>query len=312
LQKLFNSVKIFTVCKPEIGSGHLIRSLLIKDALKPLVDNVSILGEFNNVPKHITNIQNINFKDLRDFDFSNDDFIIIDTYIGRKYFNEIDVKKFLIHDSGVDENIVESTKIDFNLTSDGQLDSVENIQGYKYFPISYTSRPEFKSKNIATDISSKKVLISLGGVSDESLVDIKKISDSIYKNNYEIYIADPSKSLSKRRDLKNYQFIHGKYLSEILNDQLFKFAIVGGGISKFVTISSGLPCIYIPRNNLESIHLQNIEKFNLGYVLNNKKNIDQGVNYIEERHQEVSRKSWLEIDGQGQERLQKAIIDRLN
>ncbi len=312
MQKLFNSVKIFTVCKPEIGSGHLIRSLLIKDALKPLVENVSILGEFDNVPKHITNIQNINFKDLSGFDFANDDFIIIDTYIGRKYFNEIDIKKFLIHDSGVDENIVESIKIDFNLTSDEQLDSIENIQGYKYFPISFASKPEFKSKNIVTDITSKKVLISLGGVSDESLVDIKKISDSIYKNNYEIYIADPSKSLSKRRDLKNYQFIHGKYLSEILNEQLFKFAVMGGGISKFVTISSGLPCIYIPRNDLESIHLQNIEKLNLGYVLNNKKNIDQGVNYIEERHQEVSQKSWFEIDGQGQKKLQKAIIDRLN
>ena len=109
-----------------------------------------------------------------------------------------------------------------------------------------------------------------------------------------------------------YQFIHGKYLSEILNDHFFKFAIVGGGISKFVTLSSGLPCIYIPRNSLEKIHLQNIEKFNLGFVLNNEKTLDQGINFIEEHHEEISQKSWLEIDGQGQERLQKAIIEKLD
>ena len=312
MQKLFNSVKIFTVCKPEIGSGHLIRSLLIKDALNSLVDNIDILGEFNNVPKHITDIKDIDFNNLNDLNFKNDDFIIIDTYIGRKYFNEINVKKFLIHDLGVDENIIESIKIDFNLTNDEQLTSIENIQGYKYFPISFKSKPEFKSKNIATDISSKKVLISLGGVSDESLVDIKKIADLVYKNNYEIYIADPSRRLSRRKDLSNYKFIHGRYLSEILNDHFFKFAIVGGGISKFVTLSSGLPCIYIPRNSLEKIHLQNIEKFNLGFVLNNEKTLDQGINFIEEHHEEISQKSWLEIDGRGQERLQKAIIEKLD
>ena len=119
---------------------------MIKDALNSLVDNIDILGEFNNVPKHITDIKDIDFNNLNDLNFKNDDFIIIDTYIGRKYFNEINVKKFLIHDLGVDENIIESTKIDFNLTNDEQLTSIENIQGYKYFPISFKSKPEFKSK----------------------------------------------------------------------------------------------------------------------------------------------------------------------
>lgn len=312
MQKVFKNVKIFTVCKPEIGSGHLIRSLLIKDALKESAEDVKIYGEFVKVPTHIKNIENFEFKNLNEFDFTNDDFIIIDTYIGRSYFNDLNVKKFLMHDSGINDKISDSIKIDMNFTSDNTIDPNKSIQGYKYFPIGLSSKPEFKSKKVVSSKSSKKILISLGGVSDRSLIDIKKVASLIDVNNFEIYIADPSKKLSKLNDLKEYNFIHGKFLSDILTNHLFKFAILGGGISKFITISSGLPCIYIPRNELEKIHLQNIRNLNLGYVVNSLNEIPYGINYIEENYELISKKSWDAIDGSGPKRFLKAIERRLN
>ncbi len=311
MQKAFNQVKIFTVCKPEIGSGHLIRSLLIKDALSSLVNKIDIYGEFEKVPSHIEDINNIEFEQLNNFDFSNDDFVIIDTYIKRDLFNYIDVKKFLIHDAGVEIPLVNATKIDFNLTSDSSIEIKNNIQGYEYFPIGFDSKPEFKSKKNIGDQMSNKVLISLGGVSDESLVDLKNIADAIKRNKYEVFIADPSKKLSKRTDLKDYNFIHGKFLSDILNEHEFKFAIMGGGISKFVTISSGMPCIYIPRNSLENIHLKNIEILNLGFVLGEGRTIEDGIFYIENNYEAISTTSRQTIDGYGPNRLQTAMTEIL-
>lgn len=312
MQKPFNQVKIFTVCKPEIGSGHLIRSLLIKDALNSMANKIDIYGEFEKVPNHIKDINNIEFEQLNKFNFSNEDFIVIDTYIKRELFNSIDVKKFLIHDAGVDKPISNVIKIDFNLTSDSSIDKNNNIQGYEYFPIGFDSKPEFKSKENISNQISNKVLISLGGVSDESLVDLKKIADTVYRHNYEVFIADPSKKLSLRNDLKDYTFIHGKFLSNILNQYKFKFAIMGGGISKFVTISSGIPCIYIPRNKLENIHLNNIEILNLGFVLDKNKTIEDGMNYIENNYSIISNTSRQVIDGHGPKRLENAIMKFLN
>lgn len=122
MQKVFKNVKIFTVCKPEIGSGHLIRSLLIKNALENFVKDVKIYGEFVKVPSHINNIEHIEFKNLNKFDFKNDDFIIIDTYIGRNYFNNLNVKKFIMHDLGINDDINNAIKIDMNFTSDKEID----------------------------------------------------------------------------------------------------------------------------------------------------------------------------------------------
>ena len=111
------------------------------------------------------------------------------------------------------------------------------------------------------------------------------------------------KKLSKLKDLQEYNFIHGKYLSDILKNHLFKFAILGGGISKFITISSGLPCIYIARNELEKIHLQNIRNLNLGYVVNSLEEITHGMRYIEENYELICKTSWDAIDGRGPNRF---------
>lgn len=73
-----------------------------------------------------------------------------------------------------------------------------------------------------------------------------------------------------------------------------------------------MPCIYIARNELEKIHLQNIRNLNLGYVVNSLEEITHGMGYIEENYELICKTSWDAIDGSGPNRFLKALEQKLN
>ena len=159
-----------------------------------------------------------------------------------------------------------------------------------------------KEKNF--NINSNNILISIGGVSDDKLINIDNLLKQVSKFG-KIFLMDP---LSKLKDYESSKIkvIQNKSLSSIMNNEEFKFGIFAGGTSKYIASAFCLPSFFIGRNELERILISEFEKDNLSINLENEmKNLNS--KNLEEQLFECHKKMSELIDDDNSNRINEAI-----
>ncbi len=263
----------FTRSSLEIGNGHLVRMSQFISCLDTNDLNIDFYCEYEQTPKWFSNVEHtkVAAKDFFEKDLSKYDLIIYDSYLNREKLKLIKNNILLIDDFayhgqyGFVKNI-----FDYNYgTSKNKYTNKNLFLGTKYFPIGKKTYPEFiERKNF--NINSNNILVSIGGVSDDKLINIDNLLNQISKFG-KIFLMDP---LSKLKDYESSKIkvVQNKSLSSIMNNEDFKFGIFAGGTSKYIASAFCLPSFFIGRNELENILINQFEKDNLSINLKNEIN----------------------------------------
>tara|TARA_B100001121_G_scaffold310615_1_gene343190 strand:+ start:4854 stop:5774 length:921 start_codon:yes stop_codon:yes gene_type:complete len=297
----------FTRSSLEIGNGHLVRMSQLISCLNTTDINVDFYCEYEQTPKWFLSVEHTKLaaKDFFEKDLSNYDLIIYDSYLDREKLKLIKNNILLIDDFayhgqfGFVKNI-----LDYNYGTNKEKYTNKNLfLGAKYFPIGEETYPEYiERKNF--NINSNNILISIGGVSDDKLINIDNLLKQVSKFG-KIFLMDP---LSK---LKNYEsskikVVQNKSLSSIMNKEEFKFGIFAGGTSKYIASAFCLPSFFIGRNELERILINEFEKDNLSINLKNEmKNFD--TKNLDEKLFECNKKMNELLDDNNSTRINEAI-----
>ena len=109
----------------------------------------------------------------------------------------------------------------------------------------------------------KNIIISSGGVSDTSLLNLSNLIDKTSKFG-DIYLMDPLSKL-KSFESSKVKVIQNESLSRIMNNLEFKFGIFAGGTSKYIAAAYSLPSLLIPRNDIEELLIEKFLEDNLSF-----------------------------------------------
>lgn len=254
----------FSESDASTGLGHLVRTSQVISCLNVEHFSVDFYCDYENIPKWFSSIDH-NRLDIESFfnlDFDCYDLLIYDSYKNRNRLSEIRIKKLVIDDFNFykTEEFVDVI-LDWNLGSGAEYYSNSNIiSGTNYFPIGENTFPEY-IKNNSWSKKSKNILASFGGVSDDSLIDIKKFIDLGLKFG-DVYLMDPVSKLNNFKKDRVF-LIQNTSLSEVLSKNEFLFGIIAGGTTKYILGAYGIPSLLISRNKLEGIAVDNFMKSNL-------------------------------------------------
>jgi len=292
---LLINVAAVTVSGPDIGMGHLIRTIQLLSLLDKEKFKYEIVGENYSLPTWIHRF-NHKFTKLRDIDISSlnkFDLVIFDSYLQRDILDNVSTKTLLIDDF----NYLGDTKVDMILdynygsSSDLYQDDLEVFVSPDYFPISYNTIPEYYNMTNTCFNIDGDILLSFGGVSDKKLIDIKK-QINFYKRFGDIILMDP---LSKLNEFKPYvkDLIQNQSLSDIFSTRKIKFSKVAGGTSKYICLAYNIPIIYVHRNDLEKYSIDKLKQNNLCLEekdledLHNQDLINQKLIYLNNKYSEL-------------------------
>ena len=297
----------FTRSSLEIGNGHLVRMSQFISCLNTTDINVDFYCEYDQTPEWFSNVEHtkIAAKDFFEKDLSNYDLIIYDSYLDREKLKLIKNDILLIDDFAY-HGKYEFVKniLDYNYGTNKEKYINKNLfLGTKYFPIGIETYPEcIERKNF--NINSNNILISIGGVSDQKLINIDNLLKQISKFG-KIFLMDP---LSKLKDYQSSKIkvVQNKSLSSIMNNEDFKFGIFAGGTSKYIASAFCLPSFFIGRNELELLLIKQFEKDNLSINLRNQMKIFNSKN-LEERLFECHKNMNELIDDNNSNRINEAI-----
>ena len=297
----------FTRSSLEIGNGHLVRMSQLISCLDTTDINVDFYCEYEQTPQWFLNVEHtkLSAKDFFEKDLSNYDLIIYDSYLDREKLKLIKNNILLIDDFAYHgQNEFVKNIFDYNYGTNKEKYINKNLfLGAKYFPIGIRTYPEYiERKNF--NINSNNILISIGGVSDDKLVNIDNLLKQVSKFG-KIFLMDP---LSKLKDYESSKIkvVQNKSLSSIMNNEEFKFGIFAGGTSKYIASAFCLPSFFIGRNELERILISEFEKDNLSINLENEmKNLNS--KNLEEQLFECHKKMSELIDDDNSNRINEAI-----
>ena len=259
------NIAAVTVSSPEIGMGHLTRSVQLLSLLDESIFNYEIIGENYSLPSWINNFKHT-FTKLNNIDISSlnkFDIVIFDSYIHRDILENITSKIILIDDF----NHLGSTKadivIDYNYGSSEDLypEDVELLLSPDYFPISENTFPEYYKDSPSKFDKDGEILLSFGGVSDKKLIDIKE-QIQFYEKFGDIILMDP---LGKLNEFKPYvkNLIQYQSLSDVFSSRKIKFCKIAGGTSKYIAMAYKIPIIYVYRNDLEKFLIDKFKQNDL-------------------------------------------------
>ena len=247
-----------------IGSGHLVRTIQLLSCLDEQLFKIDFYCNYDEAPQWLNEVDHklIEREKFFELDMEDFDLLIFDSYENRDILEKVTIKTLLIDDfcflgNGNKAQII----LDFNYqTSERFYDKSKTLLGTSFFPIGKNTFPEFCGES-AWSPKSKKILISAGGVSDKSLLDIDYLIElaSLYG---EIILMDPLSKLDKFTG-KNIEIIKNESLSNVLSKEKFLFGIIAGGTSKYIAAAYSLPSLLIPRNDIEEFLIEKFLEDNL-------------------------------------------------
>lgn len=262
-----------------IGSGHLVRTIQLLSCLDEKLFNIDFYCNYEEAPQWLDEVDHklIEREQFFKLDMEDFDLLIFDSYENRDILETVSIKTLLIDDFCFlgNENRAQII-LDFNYqTSKRFYDKSKTLLGTSFFPIGRNTFPEFIGES-SWNPNSKKILVSLGGVSDKSLLDIDYLIElaSLYG---EVILMDPLSKLGKFIG-KNIRIIKNESLSNILSKEKFLFGIIAGGTSKYIGAAYSLPSLLIPRNDIEELLIEKFLEDNLSF------NMDFLVDRPQEKH----------------------------
>ncbi len=302
-------VVAFAEASSTIGSGHLVRTSQLLSCLDTKKFEIEFYCNYEQMPEWLNKIKHkkIDSDTFFKLDLEDYDLLIFDSYKNREKLESIDKNVLLLDDySFMDSKYIPNIILDYNYqTSEKFYKNQKLLLDTKYFPIGKDTFPEFLGKP-SWNKNSKKILISLGGVSDQNLLDIDYFLDLGLKFG-EVYLMDPLSRLDKYKN-NNIKLVQNKSLSYILNEKEFKLGIVAGGTSKYIAASYSLPCLLVPRNKLEGILIEKFIENNLSFTESLlTDNFDD--NYLISTLSKISNNLKKLIDVDNVNRLNKALLD---
>ena len=286
------NVAAVTISGPEVGMGHLTRTVQLLSLLDEKVFNYEIIGENYSLPSWIDKFKHT-FTKLKDIDIAylnKFDLVIFDSYLHRDILENITTKTILIDDFNHLEDTNVDIIIDYNYGSSADLyhKDLDILIGSDYFPTSQKTFPEYYQNGLGKFDVDGEILLSFGGVSDKKLVNIEE-QITFYEKFGDIILMDP---FGKTNEFQPYvkNLIQKQSLSDVFSSKKIKFCKIAGGTSKYIAMAYKIPIVYVYRNELEKYlidkFLQNglclLEKdldetFNKGLL--NKKLIELNVKY---------------------------------
>ena len=278
----------FTNSNLKIGNGHLVRLSQILSCLDKSYFEIDFYCDYDITPSWFNQIEHIK-TDVENFfriDFSKYDIVLYDSYLNRERLKDIGTKTLLVDYIGFHgHEVFANTILDYNYgTKESNYKNKQLFLGPKYFPIGKKTYPEF-IENSSFNVESKNIIISSGGVSDTSLLNLSNLIDKTSKFG-DIYLMDPLSKL-KSFESSKVKVIQNESLSRIMNDLELKFGIFAGGTSKYISAAFSVPSFFIGRNKLESDLIIYFEKDNLSLnidsLLNTKlNNLDNNLISVSE------------------------------
>ena len=259
------SVAGITISSPDIGMGHLVRTTQLLTSLDPRYFKFKIFGQIESIPSWLDNFdyEIINFEKIDLNIINNYDLVVFDSYWNRNLLNKISTKKLIIDDLNYLGESNSDIILDYNFGSKKTLYDENKLLlvGPEFFPISNNSFPEFIKKKEYIYNDSYPILLSFGGVSDESLIDIKK-EVKFFNNFGDVYLMDPLNKLEKYENKVKKRIIN-KSLSEVFSSENIKFCKVAGGTSKYIALAHKIPFLYVYRNDVEKLLIDKMLNHNL-------------------------------------------------
>ena len=257
-------IAAFTKSNLEIGNGHLVRLSQILSCLDNNYLDIDFYCDYKVAPSWFNEIRHIqiSIEDFFKLNFKEYDLILYDSYLRREELKTIKSDILLIDDVAFHGNNKFAKYIlDYNYgTTESNYTNQKLFLGPKYFPIGKKTYPEFID-NSSFNVESKNIIISSGGVSDTSLLNLSNLIDKTSKFG-DIYLMDPLSKL-KSFESSKVKVIQNESLSRIMNNLEFKFGIFAGGTSKYISAAFSVPSFFIGRNKLESDLIMYFEKDNL-------------------------------------------------
>ena len=293
--------------------GHLVRTTQLLTSLDPRYFKFKIFGQIDSTPSWLDNFdyEKINFEKIDLNIINNFDLVVFDSYWNRNLLNKISTKKLIIDDLNYlgesDADII----LDYNFGSKKVLYNKNKLLlvGPDFFPISKKSFPEFITNKEYTYNDSYPILLSFGGVSDESLIDIEK-EIKFFKNFGDIYLMDPLNKLEKYESKVEKRIIN-KSLSEVFSSENIKFCKVAGGTSKYIALAHKIPFLYVYRNDVEKVLIDKMLNHNLT-IKDSKLEDLHKLNTVEEEMNILSKKYDLFFKNVNEGLINKFLIDYLS
>lgn len=289
---------------PDIGMGHLVRTAQLISSLDKNEFDVQLIGSFESKPFWLESFryEEMEFPEILNIKYSEYDYLFFDSYIDRDMLSKVDIPKILMDDFAFMGKFNVDLVIDYNVGSTSKLyGSIKSLCGPGYFPIGLDSIPE-KYSFQSSYSENGKILLSFGGVSDEKLIDIPKAID-LAKNFGNIILMDPANKLKKYSSTR-VKVIPESTLSDILLTEKFKFGVLGGGTTKYVSMSYGLPSIFLPRNDLDKKLIDKFLEESLSFSISDLDNHKS----LNEELQNISIKTKNTIDGEAGKRISQEIL----
>jgi|TARA_B110000093_G_C12968257_1_gene410820 spore coat polysaccharide biosynthesis predicted glycosyltransferase SpsG len=298
--KNFSNHKVVFRCDsadiPEIGSGHLYRSIIIAKFLKKkffLKSNqiVFVVKTKDNYSKNLTILSKYNFKiielksKIKDYSKEEAEYLknikanllIIDR-LGKmtknfyKIIKDSYKKKIIIDDSSSHRKM-------FDLSLNPLIQNVPSFSGsrigYKYLILD-----NFNKKNIKVKKKIKNIFIFFGGFDSKKLsIRVIKILNKLdLRLNIVLPLAYKKQIRENRLKHRIIFFNSGDYLKELVKSNI---AIVAGGISLFDAILNKKKIICIPQYKHQKINAKKIAKTNaINYINPDNKEFDSEVKSI--------------------------------
>ena len=286
--------KIIFVCNSLGGEGlgHFTRCFNIAKGIKEINDDIQIYFDGKYCQFALSKIDNTKFKLLengkRDLFYSNS-IVIFDSYkhnqkiiddIGSKSFHSIKIDDF----NRYNLNKIDSV-INFRVDSEYETYYTKNkFIGLKYYP-SDLELLKIRKRNIINfkkniDKKSNKILVFIGGNDNYNIGEriIKEIDRFLYGRTiiWATRFSEKKKlKIANNKLLVNdLQFNISEYLKDI------DFVICGGGLIKYESTFSLIPCLSISQNSDQEIDSQICHKNGIIYNLGLHNNIFGKKDYL--------------------------------
>lgn len=326
------NVYILTEGGQKYGFGHISRCVALTEALQDISNNITIkfiIDADNSVMNFFSGIENVQLKKWQTIPeeitelFSNEDIIIIDSYIAPKSFYNSIARTGCLCVYIDDYNRIDYPKgIVVNATVNAETIPYKRTFGSKYLlgvEFAYL-RKEFRTnikRKVNKDI--KNIIISFGGNDFRNL--FIPVIDSLKKHKFSktILITDAMKDKEVLLQLSkdDINIIQNADASQIKNEMLkADLGIVAAGQIIFEAVRTGLPCISIQVAKNQELNVkfwtQNGILTHAGNYDDDKlfDNIDKSLQSLcdYKTRKEISDKSYEICDGMGVVRIAHSII----
>ncbi len=260
---------------PEIGSGHVYRSLIIAKFLKKrlslnpkqIVFVVKIKGKFSKnlsilrkskfqIIKIKSTIKNYSIEEAKELNKLKANIIIIDRLgkVRKNFYKLIKnnfKKKIIIDDSSIQRKL-------FDLSLNPLIQNVPTFQGAK-IGYRYLILDIFKKINLKTKKNNKNIFLFFGGFDNKNLSQKVINSLGLIKARLNIYLPLAyKKSVKIKKNKHNFIFFKPeKYFKELNKSNI---SIISGGIALFDSILYKKKIICIPQYKHQELNAKKIFK----------------------------------------------------